>query len=47
MCLCLERVVELAGRESEGVSVATVQESLMENKCDDLAAMYHLLLNTR
>ena len=42
--IIMERVVQLAGRESEGVSVATVQESLTENKCDDLAAMYHLLL---
>ena len=42
--IIMERVVELAGRESEGVSVATVKESLVENKCDDLAAMYHLLL---
>ena len=43
--IMLERVVELAGRESEGVSAGTVRESVIENKCDDLSAMYHLLLH--
>ena len=39
----LERVRQLAGGE---VSVEDVRDSVLDNKCDDLAAMYHMLSYT-
>ena len=37
----MEHVVTLSGCD---ISVTTVRDSVTENKCDDLAAMSHLLL---
>ena len=38
--IIMERVVMLSGCD---ISVQTVLDSLVQNKCDDLSAMYHLL----
>jgi len=37
----MDRVVALGG---PGVTIEQVQESVVENKCDDLSAMYHMLV---
>lgn len=39
--LVMERVVSLSGCD---ITVETVKESVAENKCDDLSAMYNLLM---